>query len=105
VASEAVAREPYPHAAPDLLPRRPLAAGAVALRSRAILHRRGCPRAYLRDLPQAELQLLPEAGHFALETHGAEIAALMLDFLARHLPPNAQSKCGRLRSTRMLRLR
>lgn len=40
---------------------------------------------YKRDLPQAELHLL-DAGHFALETHGAEIAALMRDFLGRHLP-------------------
>jgi pimeloyl-ACP methyl ester carboxylesterase len=41
-------------------------------------------RAYRRDLPQAELHLL-DAGHFALETHGQEIAALMRDFLGRHL--------------------
>lgn len=41
-------------------------------------------RAYLRDLPDAELHLL-DAGHFALETHGDEIAALMRDFLGRHL--------------------
>lgn len=41
-------------------------------------------KAYRRDLPQAELHLL-DAGHFALETHGPEIAALMRDFLDRHL--------------------
>lgn len=41
-------------------------------------------RAYLHDLPDAELHLL-DAGHFALETHGAEIAALMRDFLDRRL--------------------
>ncbi|MFC4376957.1 alpha/beta fold hydrolase [Nocardia halotolerans] len=41
-------------------------------------------RAYLRDLPDAELHLL-DAGHFALETHGPEIAALIRDFLARAL--------------------
>ncbi|MET9031182.1 alpha/beta hydrolase [Nocardia sp. NPDC004168] len=41
-------------------------------------------RAYLRDLPDAELHLL-DAGHFALETHGAEIAALIRDFLGRVL--------------------
>ncbi|MEV0294886.1 alpha/beta hydrolase [Nocardia sp. NPDC050710] len=41
-------------------------------------------RAYLRDLPDAELHLL-DAGHFALETHGAEIAALIRDFLGRTL--------------------
>jgi hypothetical protein len=35
-------------------------------------------------LPHAELHLL-DAGHFALETHAPEIAALMRDFLGRHL--------------------
>ena len=44
-------------------------------------------RAYLRDIPDAELHLL-DAGHFALETHGAEIARLMLDFLHRRVPGN-----------------
>jgi pimeloyl-ACP methyl ester carboxylesterase len=39
-------------------------------------------RAYLRDLPDAELHLL-DTGHFALETHRAEIAALIHDFLPR----------------------
>ena len=38
--------------------------------------------AYRRDLPDAEVHLL-ETGHFALETHHAEIAALMRTFLAR----------------------
>jgi pimeloyl-ACP methyl ester carboxylesterase len=42
-------------------------------------------RAYLRDVPEAELHLL-DAGHFALESRGAEIAALMRDFLARRVP-------------------
>ncbi|MBF6301241.1 alpha/beta hydrolase [Nocardia amamiensis] len=41
-------------------------------------------RAYLRDLPDAELHLL-DTGHFALETHGTEIAALIRGFLAREL--------------------
>ncbi|MFD6223147.1 alpha/beta fold hydrolase [Nocardia asteroides] len=41
-------------------------------------------RAYLRDLPDAELHLL-DAGHFALESHGPEIAALIRDFLGRTL--------------------
>ncbi|WP_037290901.1 alpha/beta fold hydrolase [Saccharibacillus sacchari] len=36
--------------------------------------------AYKRDLPAAEVHLL-DAGHFALETHTDEIAALMLRFL------------------------
>ena len=40
--------------------------------------------AYRNDVPQAELHLL-DAGHFALETHGPEIAALMRAFLSRHL--------------------
>lgn len=38
--------------------------------------------AYRRDLPDAEMHLL-DTGHFALETHGPEIAALILDFLDR----------------------
>ncbi|MCE9673377.1 alpha/beta hydrolase [Myxococcus stipitatus] len=44
-------------------------------------------RAYLRDLPDAELHLL-DAGHWALETHLDEIAFLMRRFLRRvHLQP------------------
>jgi pimeloyl-ACP methyl ester carboxylesterase len=39
-------------------------------------------RAYLEDLPRAELHLL-DTGHFALEDRGEEIARLMRDFLAR----------------------
>lgn len=39
--------------------------------------------AYARDLPKAEIHLL-DAGHFALETHAAEIAARMRDFLQRN---------------------
>jgi pimeloyl-ACP methyl ester carboxylesterase len=41
--------------------------------------------AYRRDNPDAEIHLL-DAGHFALETHHREIAALMGDFLERRLP-------------------
>ena len=37
--------------------------------------------AYRRDLPDAEVHLL-DTGHFALETHGAEIAAHVRRFLA-----------------------
>ncbi|MFC8955817.1 alpha/beta fold hydrolase [Streptomyces sp. NPDC057101] len=40
--------------------------------------------AFGRDLPDAEIHLL-DAGHFALETHGEEIAALVRDFLGRHV--------------------
>ncbi len=38
---------------------------------------------YLRDNSKAELHLL-DTGHFALETHGPQMAALIRDFLARH---------------------
>jgi pimeloyl-ACP methyl ester carboxylesterase len=38
--------------------------------------------AYRRDLPGAEVHLL-DTGHFALETHAAEIGNIMLDFLDR----------------------
>lgn len=37
-------------------------------------------QAFRRDLPNAEIHLL-DAGHFALETHGDEIAALMRNLL------------------------
>ena len=40
-------------------------------------------RAYQRDLPQAEIVLL-EAGHFALETHAADIGTAMRHFLTAH---------------------
>jgi pimeloyl-ACP methyl ester carboxylesterase len=39
---------------------------------------------YKRDLKTLDYHLL-DAGHFALETHGDEIAGLMRDFLARHV--------------------
>ena len=39
-------------------------------------------RAYLRDLPDAELHLL-DGGHWLLETHLDEVAALVRDFLSR----------------------
>ena len=38
--------------------------------------------AFRRDLPQAEIRLF-ETGHFALETHAAEIGAAMREFLGR----------------------
>lgn len=37
---------------------------------------------YARDLPDAAIHLL-DAGHFALQTHAAEIATLIRDFLGR----------------------
>jgi pimeloyl-ACP methyl ester carboxylesterase len=42
----------------------------------------GAGRAYLRDLPNAELHML-DAGHWALETNLEEIVGLMRDFLGR----------------------
>ena len=39
-------------------------------------------QAFKRDNPQAEIHLL-DAGHFALESRGPEIAAIIRDFLAR----------------------
>jgi len=41
-------------------------------------------RAYLRDLPEAELHLL-DTGHFATATHDEELAGLIGDFLDRHV--------------------
>lgn len=40
--------------------------------------------AFRRDLPNAEIHLF-DAGHFALETHGDEIAGLIRDFLNRNV--------------------
>lgn len=42
-------------------------------------------RAYLRDLPDAELHLL-DAGHWVLETQLEQCAALLRDFLQRVMP-------------------
>jgi pimeloyl-ACP methyl ester carboxylesterase len=41
-------------------------------------------QAFRRDNPDAEIHLL-DAGHFTLESHSAEIAALVRDFLGRKL--------------------
>jgi pimeloyl-ACP methyl ester carboxylesterase len=40
--------------------------------------------AFRRDIPDAEVHLL-DTGHFALETHAPEIAALIRDFLGRRV--------------------
>lgn len=40
--------------------------------------------AYKRDNPNAEVRFL-DTGHFAIETHGDEIAARMLEFLDHHV--------------------
>ena len=46
--------------------------------------------AFRRDNADAEIHLL-DAGHFALESQGPEIAAIILDFLARKLPAPARA--------------
>lgn len=43
----------------------------------------GAGRAYLRDLPDAELHLFDDGGHWLLETHLDEIEPLIRDFLGR----------------------
>ncbi|MDF3125218.1 alpha/beta hydrolase [Rheinheimera sp. 1928-s] len=43
-------------------------------------------KAFQRDNPKAEVQFL-NTGHFAIETHGNEIAATMLEFLDRSIKP------------------
>lgn len=44
---------------------------------------------YQRDLPKAEIHLL-DTGHFALETHGAEMAQRIRAFLARQKLPSTR---------------
>lgn len=46
----------------------------------------GAARAYLRDLPQAELHLFDDGGHWLLETHLDQVVPLVRDFLARVHP-------------------
>jgi pimeloyl-ACP methyl ester carboxylesterase len=46
--------------------------------------------AFERDNPDAEIHLL-DAGHFALESQGSEIAAIIHNFLARKLPKQARA--------------
>ncbi|MEU4544268.1 hypothetical protein [Nonomuraea dietziae] len=53
----------------------------------------GAARAYLRDLPDAELHLL-EGGHGALETNLDEIVALTRDFPAASRPRARLSGSG-----------
>jgi pimeloyl-ACP methyl ester carboxylesterase len=40
-------------------------------------------RAYLRDVPDAELHIIPDGGHWLLETHLDEVVPLVRDFLTR----------------------
>jgi pimeloyl-ACP methyl ester carboxylesterase len=55
-------------------------------------------RAYLRDLPQAELHFL-DTGHFATATHAEELATLIADFLDRRV-----TNTGSLRGNAEVRL-
>jgi pimeloyl-ACP methyl ester carboxylesterase len=48
-------------------------------------------RAYLRDLPDAELHLFGDGGHWLLETHLAEVVPLLREFLGRHLTTHGGS--------------
>jgi pimeloyl-ACP methyl ester carboxylesterase len=52
----------------------------------------GAARAYLRDLPGAELHLLADAGHWLLETHLDEAVALTRAFLSRVHAPDARER-------------
>jgi pimeloyl-ACP methyl ester carboxylesterase len=43
----------------------------------------GAARAYLRDLPNAELHLLDDGGHWLLETHLYQTVSLVRAFLGK----------------------
>jgi pimeloyl-ACP methyl ester carboxylesterase len=58
----------------------------------------GAARAYLRDLPDAELHVLPTAGHWLLETHLDEAVALTRAFLTRVHAPEASDARQRSRT-------
>ena len=49
--------------------------------------------AFKKDLPKAEVHLI-DAGHFALETHAAEVAGYIREFLPRALKVHASTKKG-----------
>jgi pimeloyl-ACP methyl ester carboxylesterase len=46
---------------------------------------------YQRDNPKAEVHML-DTGHFALETHGPQIASMIRGFLDRHVPRAGQGR-------------
>jgi pimeloyl-ACP methyl ester carboxylesterase len=52
----------------------------------------GAARAYLRDLPEAKLHVLDDAGHWLLETHLDEAVALTRAFLSRVHMPDARER-------------
>ncbi len=43
----------------------------------------GAARAYLRDLPKAELYLFEDGGYWLLETHLQQVAEITRGFLSR----------------------
>jgi pimeloyl-ACP methyl ester carboxylesterase len=49
---------------------------------------------YKRDLPNVEVHMF-DTGHFALETHGLEIAGLINDFLGRVVPDGSGTPSGK----------
>jgi pimeloyl-ACP methyl ester carboxylesterase len=55
----------------------------------------GAARAYLRDLPEAEMHLF-DAGHWLLETHLEEVVPLMREFLRRAM--RGPGSWGRLKA-------
>ena len=59
--------------------------------------------AFKRDVPNAEIRFF-DTGHFALETHLAEIAAVVRGFLARTLPLKAAAYADLPSSTTSVRL-
>ena len=73
----------YPRSA---LPARPSATAAGRLGRNDRFFLPAGAEALRRDIPEAEVHLL-DAGHFALETRGVEIAALVRAFLSRVTAP------------------
>ena len=51
------------------------------------------PERYRKDVPNAEVHVL-DAGHFALDTAGHEIAALVRDFIASSRPELSARRAG-----------
>ncbi len=46
-------------------------------------------RAFAKDLENAQIQLIPDGGHFLLESHLDTVADAMRTFLGQHLSPRA----------------
>ena len=69
----------YPEV-PGIFPHAPAAASGGLGQERSVLPAAGA-EAFRRDIPDAEVHFL-DTGHFALETHGGEIADAIREFLA-----------------------